>query len=151
MDYKKLYLEYKQKYLMSQKYLMGGSARNFWKKKSEAKTAPPSSNEDFAKDIISTSNIKQLLAQLKGTPFTIYNNPDDIKKINGMGMGYWEKFLQEGRQDSPHEKLLQLKYSFINKTTLEELAKYDTSFDDLVDRNSSVKQKKLLVLTYNVK
>ena len=120
MDYKKLYLEYKQKYLMSQKYLMGG-------------TVTPSLASTF----------ESLTRTLNTTSYEYFDNSQEIHKMNGRGAGVTPLF-------DGHKKDLNLKYTFINNTTLEELAKSDTYLNKLKDIGHNIHEKKLFVISYTM-
>lgn len=144
MDYKKLYLEYKQKYLMSQKYLMGGAA----------KTTENESISAAVEFLQNSPALLQLLVQLNHEPYTVFDNESTMQNINGKSMGKKPNMLQRTYTkpepvDAFHSKSLQLKYTFINRTTLEDYGKCDESFENLIDDASTVHEKKLFTISYN--
>ena len=144
MDYKKLYLEYKQKYLMSQKYLMEGGA--------QTQDGINRGTKYLAEE---STYLEQLLLELNNTPYTIYNSDDDMANINGKSMGQKPKnLLRQTIESSPpldefHNKTLQLKYLFINETTLEDLGNCDEFFKGLIAEDPQVYEKKFLTISYN--
>jgi hypothetical protein len=133
MDYKKLYLEYKQKYLMSQKYLMGGG----FPERTVADMQESRRNTNFNK------NIKELINYLHEASFEDLNNYTIIKEANGYTKGMvWDS-------QTNHPRKVEIKYSYINKKTLEDLGKCDTFFNNL-KYDFDIYQKKMFILSFDV-
>jgi hypothetical protein len=150
MDYKKLYLEYKQKYLMSQKYLMEGGAQT-------------QTQEDITEGTKylteESTHLKELLLELNKTSYTVFNDDENMKDINGnqMGLKNWGRRVSNTvrmkddgvPQNNFHYKALQLKYLFINRTTLEDLGNCDEFFENLIAEDPQVYEKKFFTISYD--